>query len=226
MGPDVGGPGSERPLRVVVVDDEALVRSGLTMILQAGGDVRVVGACSGEDAVALVARERPDVVLLDVRMPLVDGVTVLEEVLRAPSPPAVAMLTTFEGDQQVARALRAGASGFLLKDTDPLGLVQAVRSLAAGGVVLSPRAARTLLAEHAEAAGVGPPTSRALASLTAREHDVLALLAQGMSNAAIGAELDLGVGTVKDHVSSILGKLAVRSRVQAALLARRVPPAG
>jgi DNA-binding NarL/FixJ family response regulator len=213
-------------VRVVVVDDEALVRSGLTMILQAEGDVRVVGACSGEDAVALVARERPDVVLLDLRMPVVDGLTVLEEVLRAPSPPVVAMLTTFDGDQQVARAMRAGAAGFLLKDTDPLGLLQAVRTLASGGVVLSPRAARTLLTEHAEVTGVTPETLRRLATLTARERDVLGLLARGLSNAEVGAELDLGVGTVKDHVSSILGKLGVRSRMQAALVARQAPPAG
>ncbi|WP_370441315.1 response regulator [Kineococcus halophytocola] len=196
------------------------------MILHSGADVRVVGACAGHEAVALIARERPDVVLLDVRMPVVDGLTVLAEVLRAPSPPAVAMLTTFDTDQQVAQALRAGACGFLLKDTDPAGLLQAVRTLAAGGVVLSPRAARTLLTDHPEAVGPPPEVVRRLASLTARERDVLGLLAQGLSNAAIGAELALGVGTVKDHVSSILGKLAVRSRMQAALLARQVPPAG
>lgn len=217
-------PGPVREVRVVVVDDESLVRSGLSMILQAEGDVRVVGACSGEDAVALVARERPDVVLLDIRMPVVDGLTVLAEVLRGEAPPAVAMLTTFDSDQQVAQAMRAGASGFLLKDTDPFGLLQAVRTLAAGGVVLSPRAARTLLSEHAETSGVTAETLRRLATLTARERDVLGLLAQGLSNADIGTELDLGVGTVKDHVSSILGKLAVRSRMQAALVARQVPP--
>lgn len=217
-------PGPAREVRVVVVDDESLVRSGLSMILQAEGDVRVVGACSGQDAVALVARERPDVVLLDIRMPVVDGLTVLAEVLRGPAPPAVAMLTTFDSDQQVAQAMRAGASGFLLKDTDPFGLLQAVRTLAAGGVVLSPRAARTLLSEHAETSGVTAETLRRLETLTARERDVLGLLAQGLSNADIGAALDLGVGTVKDHVSSILGKLAVRSRMQAALVARQVPP--
>ncbi len=212
-----------RVVRVVVVDNEALVRSGLTMILQAGGDVEVVGACTGTEAVDLVDRQAPEVVLLDIRMPQVDGLSVLAALLCRPSHPAVAMLTTFDGDQHVAQAMRAGAAGFLLKDTDPRQLVQAVRTLAAGGVVLSPRAARQLVAEHGEASGVSGEQIDRLTSLTARERQVLGLLAGGLPNAEIGVRLDLGVGTVKDHVSSILAKLGVRSRTQAALLAHRTP---
>ncbi|GAB3244589.1 response regulator [Nocardioides dilutus] len=206
-------------IRVVVVDDEALVRSGFELILSAAPDIEVVATANGGDAVATVRDARPDVVLLDIRMPDVDGLTVLRELRSMPDPPTVAMLTTFDADEFILTALNCGAAGFLLKDTEPHQLAHLVRTLAAGGVVLSPKASRALLhngyspALDEEAARVG--------LLTAREREVLVLVAQGLSNADIGKRIHLAVGTVKDHVSAILTKLRVTSRVQAALLAQR-----
>lgn len=210
-------------IRVVIVDDEALVRSGFELILGASPDVAVVGTSSGSGAVELIAEQRPDVVLLDIRMPDVDGLTVLRQVREIADPPVVAMLTTFDTDEYIVTALRSGAAGFLLKDTEPEQLAQLVRTLAAGGVVMSPKAAATLLhadnalsrvaATDAEVARVG--------ALTDREREVLVLLAEGLSNNEIGQRLFLSVGTVKDHVSAILTKLRVGSRVQAALVAQR-----
>lgn len=208
-------------IRVVVVDDEALVRSGFQMILNASDGIEVVATAAGAQAAEVVRRERPDVVLLDIRMPDVDGLTVLRQIQELPEPPHVAMLTTFDTDEYILTALRSGASGFLLKDTEPEQLAQLVRTLAAGGVVMSPKASRALLRSHP---GAGAPQDADVARvglLSDRERDVLVLIADGLSNADIGTRIHLSQGTVKDHVSSILTKLRVTSRVQAALLAER-----
>jgi len=206
-----------RVIRVVVVDDEALVRSGFELILSVSDDVRVVATAVGAEAVEAVRRERPDVLLLDIRMPDVDGLTVLRAVRALPEPPVVAMLTTFDTDEYVLTALRSGAAGFLLKDTEPEQLAQLVRTLAAGGVVLSPKASHAVLRGHPEADEGVTRVGR----LTERERQVLVLVAEGLSNGEIGARVHLSPSTVKDHVSTILGKLRVGSRVQAALLAQR-----
>ncbi|KPI05771.1 two component transcriptional regulator, LuxR family [Actinobacteria bacterium OV450] len=208
-------------IRVVVVDDEALVRSGFRMILNASDGIEVVATGDGAGAADVVRRELPDVVLLDIRMPDVDGLTVLRQIQELPAPPYVAMLTTFDTDEYILTALRSGASGFLLKDTEPEQLAQLVRTLAAGGVVMSPKASRALLRSHP---GAGAPQDADVARvglLSERERDVLVLVAEGLSNADIGTRIHLSTGTVKDHVSSILTKLRVTSRVQAALLAER-----
>lgn len=208
-------------ITVVVVDDEALVRSGFSLILNTADDIDVVATATGGDALQTIERERPDVVLLDIRMPDVDGLAVLNALRTRPDAPVVAMLTTFDADEYIMTALRLGAAGFVLKDTEPEQLADYVRALAAGGVVLSPKASLTLMRSDrllepsldAEAARVH--------DLTAREKEVLRLVATGLSNGEIGARLFLGAGTVKDHVSSILSKLGVTSRVQAALAAQR-----
>jgi DNA-binding NarL/FixJ family response regulator len=209
-------------IRVVVVDDEALVRSGFELILNASEDIQVVATAEGARAIDAVRRERPDVVLLDIRMPDVDGLTVLSQIQTLPEPPTVAMLTTFDTDEYILTALRSGAAGFLLKDTEPEQLAHLVRTLAAGGVVMSPKASRALLRGHpgADAPEVAEDVAR-VNLLTDRERDVLVLIAEGLSNADIGTRIHLSAGTVKDHVSSILTKLRVSSRVQAALLAER-----
>ncbi|MGW2640854.1 response regulator [Streptomyces sp. NPDC001348] len=208
-------------IRVVVVDDEALVRSGFQLILNASDGIQVVATAEGAQAADVIRREHPDVVLLDIRMPDVDGLTVLREIRTLPKPPTVAMLTTFDTDEYILTALRSGAAGFLLKDTEPEQLAHLVRTLAAGGVVMSPKASRALLRSHP---GAGAPQGAGLARvhlLSERERDVLVLVAEGLSNAEIGTRIHLSAGTVKDHVSSILTKLRVSSRVQAALLAER-----
>jgi len=206
-------------IRVLVVDDEALIRTGFQHILNAAGDIEVVAAVSGGQAMAEAERHLPDVVLLDIRMPDVDGLTVLGRLREMSPPPIVAMLTTFDTDEYVVAALRAGAAGFLLKDTDPEDLAHQVRTLAGGGVVLASKVTRTVVDGYLET--VRPADLPGVSRLTSRERDVLILLAEGLSNAEIGVRLHLGVGTVKDHVSAILGKLRVGSRVQAALVAER-----
>ncbi|MGF1431370.1 response regulator [Kitasatospora sp. LaBMicrA B282] len=208
-------------IRVLIVDDELLVRSGLGLIIGSAPDLELVGGCSGGEAEELVQRLRPDVVLLDVRMPDLDGISVLRRLRALPHPPAVSMLTTFDTDEYIGTALRAGAAGFLLKDTAPDQLVHAVRILAAGGSMLSPAVTRTVIGGYVEGGG---PDSGALAlvrSLTGRELDVLALLGEGLANAEIAERLFLGTGTVKDHISAILGKLGATNRVQAAVIAHR-----
>ncbi|CAD5990223.1 response regulator transcription factor [Agreia sp. COWG] len=207
-------------IRVVVIDDEALVRSGFRFILEAVDDIRVVGATDGLGAVELIAATRPDVVLLDIRMPGRNGLDILAELNPRGGGPVVAMLTTFDTDSYIADALRKGASGYLVKDTDPEQLPHLVRSLASGGVVLSAEASRAVL--HSGLGTVGDDRAKLQVSrLTARERDVLLLLAQGSSNTEIGAQLHLSGGTIKDHVSSILAKFEVATRVQAALVADR-----
>ncbi len=215
-------------IRVMVVDDEALVRSGLALILGSAGDIEVVAACEGVAAVEMVHRHRPDVVLLDVRMPVVDGLAVLRELGRGPGAPAVAMLTTFDTDEFIAQALALGAAGFLLKDTEPDQLINAVRVLATGGSVLSPTVTATVIGGYL-GGGAEPEVRARIATLTDRERDVLALVGQGLSNADIGRRLYLSTATVKDHVSAVLTKLAVSNRVQAAVAAREAglaPPPG
>jgi DNA-binding NarL/FixJ family response regulator len=207
-------------IRVLVVDDEALIRTGFQRILDAADDIEVVATVPGGQAIRTAQETQPDVVLLDIRMPDVDGLTVLAGLRRLPRPPVVAMLTTFDMDDYVATALRSGAAGFLLKDTDPEELPFLVRSLAGGGAVLSSKVTRTVVDGYL---GAGPQESaaRGVARLTERERAVLLLVAEGLSNADIAGRMHLGTGTVKDHVSAILTKLQVGSRVQAALLAER-----
>ncbi|WP_155926679.1 response regulator transcription factor [Mycolicibacterium sp. CBMA 234] len=207
-------------IRVLVVDDEALIRTGFRHILEAADDIETVDAVCGGQAMQAVRDLRPDVVLLDIRMPDVDGLTILSEIRRMAQPPAVAMLTTFDTDEYVVAALRLGAAGFLLKDTDPEQLPHLVRSLAADGVVLSSAVTRTVV-EGYLGSGADPDAANVVARLTQRERDVLELIAEGLSNAGVGLRLHLSTGTVKDHVSAILNKTRVTSRVQAALLAER-----
>lgn len=208
-------------IRVVVVDDEALVRSGFRLILGAADDIEVVATTVGAEAVDTVRREGPDVVLLDIRMPDVDGLTVLRQLRALPEPPVVAMLTTFDADEYVLTALRSGAAGFLLKDTEPDQLAQLVRTLAAGGVVMSPKASRAVWQSHPGGNAADDEETGRVRLLTEREREVLVLIAEGLSNAEIGTRIHLSSGTVKDHVSAIFGKLRVGSRVQAALFAQR-----
>ncbi|QOV41581.1 response regulator transcription factor [Streptomyces ferrugineus] len=205
----------------MVVDDEALVRSGFQMILNASDGIEVVATAEGAQAADVIRREQPDVVLLDIRMPDVDGLTVLRQIQTLPAPPHVAMLTTFDTDEYILTALRSGAAGFLLKDTEPEQLAHLVRTLAAGGVVMSPKASRALLRSHPGAGTPQDADTARVGLLSDRERDVLVLIAEGLSNADIGTRIHLSAGTVKDHVSSILTKLRVTSRVQAALLAER-----
>jgi DNA-binding NarL/FixJ family response regulator len=207
-------------IRVLVVDDEALIRTGFRHILDSADGIEVVAAVPGGQAVHSARELRPDVVLLDIRMPDVDGLTVLAHLRRLPQPPTVAMLTTFDMDEYVATALRSGAAGFLLKDTDPVQLPLLVRSLADGGVVLSSRVTRTVVDGYLDN-GPHEEAARCVARLTERERAVLVLIAEGLSNTGIGARMHLSIGTVKDHVSAVLAKLEVGSRVQAALLAER-----
>jgi DNA-binding NarL/FixJ family response regulator len=207
-------------VRVIVVDDEELVRSGFRLILEAAGDIEVLATVSGGQAVKETALLRPDVVLLDIRMPDVDGLTILRQLRGFPKPPVVAMLTTFDSDEYIATALRSGAAGFILKDTAPDQLAQIVRTLAVGGVVLSPKVTRTVVDGYL-GSGAGSPAAVQADRLTERERAVLVLIAEGLSNTEIAARIHIGVGTVKDHVSTILTKLDVGSRVQAALVAQR-----
>lgn len=207
-------------VRVIVVDDEELVRSGFRLILEAAGDLEVVATVTGAQAVKEVGLHAPDVVLLDIRMPDVDGLTVLRQLRGLPDPPVVAMLTTFDSDEYIATALRSGAAGFILKDTAPGQLAQLVRTLAAGGVVLSPKVTRTVVDGYL-GSGAGSAAAAQAARLSEREQAVLVLIADGLSNADIAKRVHVSVGTVKDHVSAILTKLGVGSRVQAALVAQR-----
>jgi len=207
-------------IRVVVVDDEELVRSGFRLILQAAGDIDVVATATGAQAVREVSLHKPDVVLLDIRMPDVDGLTILRQLQGLKPPTVVAMLTTFDSDEYIATALRSGAAGFILKDTGPEQLAQMVRTLAAGGVVLSSKVTRTVVDGYLGSAADSAAATQ-VGQLTERERAVLVLIAEGLSNTDIGGRIHVSVGTVKDHVSAILTKLRVGSRVQAALVAER-----
>jgi len=210
-------------IRVVVVDDQALVRTGLRMILDNDADIEVVGeAGDGADAVDVVARTSPDVVLMDIRMPEADGVEATSRIAArfGAAGPRVLMLTTFDLDEYVYAALKAGASGFVLKDALAADLLSAVRVVADGHAVLAPTVTRRLLERFVD--GVvdhDPGRSAKLALLTAREREVLELLARGLSNAEIATRLCLSEGTVKTHVGHILAKLELRDRVQAVVFA-------
>lgn len=210
---------SEQPLSVVVADDEDLVRGGLAAIVDSEPDLTVVGeAVDGVDAVAQVRRLRPDVVLMDVRMPRVDGIEATQQILQlVPQPPKILVVTTFDNDEYVYGALRAGADGFLLKRTRPTELVAAVRLVARAESLLFPAAVRELAVRHRTTEAATDRVDRA--GLTEREREVLRLMAQGMSNAEIAAELFLGTETVKTHVAGILTKLRVRDRTQAVIAA-------
>ncbi|QTZ93564.1 response regulator [Streptomyces auratus] len=207
-------------IRVAVVDDERLVRSGLRMILGTAPDIEMVADCSGAEAVETVLGCAAEVVLLDIRMPDVDGLTVLRRLRAAPEPPAVAMLTTFDAQEYLTAALREGAAGFLLKDSDPEQLVRAVRTLADGGSVLDPGVTRAVIGGYLTAEDQSA-AARAVRGLTPRESEVLALLGEGLGNAQIADRMGLAPSTVKDHVRALLGKLGGINRVQAAIVADR-----
>ncbi|MFF2488000.1 response regulator [Microbacterium sp. NPDC058062] len=208
------------PLRIVIVDDDPLVRAGLAMIL--GGDpaLQVIAeAVDGADGVETVAREKPDVVLMDIRMPVKDGLAATEEILATPDAPRVVLLTTFDADDMVLRGLRTGAAGYLLKDTPPQQIVDAVKAAASGTPVLSPRVAATLIATATAPERAREDEARArLADLTDREREVAQAVGRGMSNAEIAAELFMSIATVKAHVGRALSKLQLENRVQLALV--------
>jgi DNA-binding NarL/FixJ family response regulator len=209
-------------IKVLLVDDDALVRAGLRMILSSAADLDVVGeAGDGAEVVDAVRAHRPDVVLMDIRMPRVDGLAATARVTALPQPPRVVVLTTFGLDDYVFRALEAGASGFLLKDTPPRELIEAVRIVAAGDAMLSPGVTRSLIEHVASAAGSGRRHAALarLDALTDREREVLVAVGRGLSNAEIGRSLYLSEATVKTHVSRLLLKLACTNRVQVAILA-------
>jgi DNA-binding NarL/FixJ family response regulator len=207
-------------LRVVVADDQALVRAGLCGIVDSAADLVVVGeASTGQEAVDLCVAEEPDVVLMDVRMPGMDGVEATR-IVTSRTAARVLMLTTFDLDDYVYGALRAGASGFLLKDTPPLDLLAAVRVVAAGDALLAPSVTRRLIAEFAARPEATPRArTEALATITDRERQVLGLVAHGLSNSEIADHLHIGPGTAKSHVSHLLTKLGARDRVHLVILA-------
>ncbi|MGW0842744.1 response regulator [Streptomyces sp. NPDC002787] len=208
-------------IRLLLVDDDPLVRAGLTFMLGGADDIEIVGeGADGDEVDALVDRTRPDVVLMDIRMPTVDGLAATERLRGRADAPQVVVLTTFHADDQVLRALRAGAAGFVLKDTPPAEIVAAVRRVAAGDPVLSPAVTRQLMAH---AAGSAQDTRRTharsrVAALNDREREVAVAVGRGASNAEIAGELFMSVATVKTHVSRILTKLDLNNRVQIALL--------
>ncbi|MET7277169.1 response regulator transcription factor [Kribbella sp. NPDC005582] len=208
-------------IRVLIVDDDPLLRAGLKLMLGGAPDIRVVGeAGDGTGVTGLIERLAPDVVLMDIRMPNTDGLTATETVRRRPGAPEIIILTTFDADEHVLRALRAGAAGFVLKDTPPAEIVESVRRVAGGQPVLSPAVTKRLITRVA-ASGQDQRKAKAmsrLAGLNERERDIAVAVGEGKSNAEIGATLYLSVPTVKTHVSRILTKLDLNNRVQIALL--------
>ncbi len=204
-------------IRVLLADDQALVRGGFRLILQAEPDIEVAGeAADGEQAVAIALQIRPDVVLMDIRMPVLDGIEATRRLIPQLGATRVVILTTFDLDDYVVDAFRAGASGFLLKTAPPAQLVAAIRTVHAGDGLLAPASTRRLIEQSARPPA---PAAPALGTLTAREHDVLRLLARGLTNAEIATELVVEPSTVKSHVASLLAKLNLRDRVQAVVFA-------
>ena len=204
-------------IRVVLVDDQALFRAGVRMLVASQPDMDVVGeAGDGREALEVVTRTTPDVVLMDIRMPVMDGLTATAELLARPSAPRVVMLTTFDLDEAAARAIQQGASGFLLKDAEPEFLLAAIRTVHAGSSVIAAAATRDLFAHFTEQTKPVPP---AFAALTDREQEIFALAARGLSNSEIAAREYLSEATVKTHISRILTKLALRDRVQLVVFA-------
>jgi DNA-binding NarL/FixJ family response regulator len=207
-------------IRVLVADDQALVRGGFRSILETQPDIQVVGeAEDGRDAVVQAAACAPDVVLMDIRMPRLNGIAATSEILAAPTPPKVLILTTFDLEDYVYSALRAGASGFLLKSAPPRELAGAIRTVAAGDALLAPEITRRLIGEYVARPRATAAPCVAFDRLTPRETEVLMLIARGFSNAEIGSRLYLSEPTVKTHVSRVLAKLRVRDRVHAVVLA-------
>ncbi|NXY99395.1 response regulator transcription factor [Streptomyces sp. BR123] len=215
-----------RPVRVLLADDETMIRHGVRLILRHADGIDVVAeARDGQQAVQLAAAHHPDVVLLDIRMPVCDGLAAIAPLLALDPAPRVVMLTTFGDDDNVVRALREGAAGFLLKDEGPQELISAVRAAAAGDAVLSPGVTGAVISRMLRAVGPddagGAPADERIARLTGREREVLAMLGEGLSNQGIAARMGIGIGTVKTHVGAVLDKTGSTSRVQAALLAHR-----
>ncbi|MDY7086567.1 MAG: response regulator transcription factor [Actinomycetota bacterium] len=205
-------------INVVIADDQRMVRAGLRMVIETEPDITVVGeAGDGVEAVALARRVRPDVVLMDIAMPRQDGLAATAALLRSLHPPRVIMLTTFDTDENLYRALRAGASGFLLKVSSPEHLITAIRVVAAGEALLDPAITTRVISAFAGQPGPRPPAE--LGELTPREAEVLRLVARGLSNGEIAAALTVGEATVKTHVARVLMKLGLRDRVQAVVFA-------
>ncbi|HET7018987.1 MAG TPA: response regulator transcription factor [Streptosporangiaceae bacterium] len=208
------------PIRVLVVDDQELVRAGFAVILEATEGITVVGEVGdGAAAVAQAAEHKPDVVLMDIRMPGMDGLEAARLITATVDPPKIVMLTTFDLDDYVYEALRSGASGFLLKDSPRGDLVAAIRAAAAGDALLAPSVTRRLIEAFARRPAQTTPSPSRLAALTARERDVLLLLARGLSNAEIATALFVSEATIKTHVGNLLAKLGLRDRVQAVIVA-------
>jgi DNA-binding NarL/FixJ family response regulator len=212
--------GVTKMINVLIVDDDALVRAGLTMMLDGADGIAVVGEASdGDEVPAAADRHAPDLVLMDLRMPRVNGIIATRRLRSRPHPPEVVVLTTFDTDENVLRALRAGASGFLLKDSPPAQIIEAIHRVVAGDPILSPRITRRLMDRAATDAGTQERARAALAALSRREHEVVVAVAKGQTNAEIAAELYMSVATVKAHISRILTKLSLGNRTQIALLA-------
>ncbi|RJL23571.1 response regulator [Bailinhaonella thermotolerans] len=207
-------------IRVVLVDDQALIRDGIAALLQAGGEIEVVGqAENGREAVQLAESLRPDVVVMDIRMPIMDGLTATAEIMMGLEPPKVLVLTTFDEDEYVYEALAAGASGFMLKDASAGELIHAVKVVAAGDALLAPSITRRLISDFARRRPVRSMVGGRLDSLTAREQEVLSLIARGLSNTEIAEELVVAEQTVKTHIGRIFTKLGLRDRAQAVVVA-------
>jgi DNA-binding NarL/FixJ family response regulator len=206
-------------IQVLIADDQALVRSGFRLIVETRPDLRVIGeAENGEQAVQLALELNPDVILMDVRMPVIDGIEATRRIIAAGSPARILVLTTFDLDEYIYAAVRAGASGFLLKDVRPADLVEGIRLIANGNALLDPRATQKLLERYSEQPRKDH-SAQTLATLTTREQEILRLMAGGLSNAELAERLVLSETTIKTHVSSVLRKLGVRDRVQAVIAA-------
>lgn len=212
------------PIRVAMVDDQALFRAGIRMLVSSQPDLEFVGEASdGRDGIAMAANCRPDVILMDIRMPVMDGIESTRQILGAAdadarTPPRIIVLTTFDLDEAATRAIRSGASGFVLKDADPEFLLAAIRTVHAGSAVIAASATRELF-EHFDANAVKPREPEAFSSLTSREREIFALAARGLSNAEIASAEFLSEATVKTHISRILSKLGLRDRVQLVVFA-------